>query len=235
MLTTDAHSGKYAMSIWNWYYYVKATFLYGDKGDPYFRSMPLGDSPQSLTGWYKYIYGDNQGAADSAVCEILLYNRKRGDATMDTIAFTTAYLGPADKYHPFEIPISYRRGRMKADSISIVFSSSAHGYCSGTSSGECLYLTVDDLALRSFPVSNETLALELAPSAKKSCLEIHSKAPLSYPVQLKVFNAQGDQVFAKTLTSTKTKPFKHSLPAGTYGWLIKPADGGQHKGFLNLP
>jgi hypothetical protein len=153
-VTDDAHSGKYAVRLWNWYYYAHGLLRYGisdtDMEDP---GVALGANPGQLKGWYKYVYEFKEvpeakdHAHDSAMVEILLFGEGSGrNEERETLAYVRHLLPIAREYTPFSIPIPLKPS-VKADSISLRFESSSHGSCSAGSDGNCLYLTLDDLEL----------------------------------------------------------------------------------------
>ncbi|MCW3463042.1 PCMD domain-containing protein [Chitinophaga nivalis] len=154
--TTDAHSGRYAAKIWNWYYYAKGYLTNGDVwtgGIPGYDNhkkggIPIHSRPTALTGYYKYEYGTNNGKPDSAIALIAL--RKFNPATQrsEKVAYAEINLGPASQFRPFTLPIRYD-SQAVPDSVVITFISSRNGFCnsSGSMPGNCLYLTIDDLAL----------------------------------------------------------------------------------------
>ncbi|HVI45790.1 MAG TPA: PCMD domain-containing protein [Chitinophaga sp.] len=150
---TGGHSGQYAAQIWNWYYYVKGFLTNGNV----FNAMPgydynntggiaVSERPAALTGYYKYEPGSNDGKKDSAIAIIALRKYNAATRKSEKVAYTEVSLGPSSQYKLFRIPVSYASS-VVPDSLVVTFISSRNGFCSGASNGNCLYLTLDDLAL----------------------------------------------------------------------------------------
>lgn len=148
-VTTDAHSGTYALQVWNWYYSSHGWAANGtSEGMLETNSLggdPLDWKPQQLTGWYKYVPDDDQGAADSAVVRIIL--KRWNGQQADTVAMGEEHLGPSDSYVPFTVDIHDMMPGVDPDTVRATFISSIQGFCDTFGDGLCLYLSVDDLAL----------------------------------------------------------------------------------------
>lgn len=145
-ISDDAHSGKHALSVWNWYVWVAGKACYSDEKTALgCMGIPTKVAPHKLSGWYKYDYGLNLGGADSAICQVLLSIDT--DEATDTIFFTEYLFGPSAVYAPFTIdfPVIERVG--KGALLSITFLSGQHGNCGPENQSQCLYLTIDDLVL----------------------------------------------------------------------------------------
>jgi hypothetical protein len=152
-VTEDAHAGKYAVKMWNWYYYAPGLLTYGiAKDDMDMPGVAIAANPIELRGWYKYVYEEKGGPRDhvdnrALVTLMLSAPSSHSDKLRDTIAYVRHLLPFSDDYVAFSIPISYRKKDVQADSISLRFESSEHGSCSAGEDGNCLYFTVDDLEL----------------------------------------------------------------------------------------
>lgn len=145
---SDAHSGKGAITLKNWYIWARGWACYGDGDVTNCQGMPVSEPPSRLTGWYKYVYGENGGANDSAVCMITVLNRPDDFGNRDTASTVRALLGPSEVFQPFSIEIPYKVSPEHVGSVVILFQSSEHGNCGTGKSSECLYLTLDDLELQ---------------------------------------------------------------------------------------
>lgn len=228
--TNDAHSGSKAAQIWNWYYYARAYLVNGYAPGGFFGGgMPVTSNPSVLSGWYKYEYGLNDGAADSAVVQVLVTN-----AADDTLAWVEKHLGPASSYTEFTVPIEYRVLQQTADTMVIRFLSSVAGFCSNSSSGECLYFTVDDLEVNTILGTSERMDFEprltLAPSpSSQGFLPVFDGQGL-YPCTLRMYDAIGRLAYSTHLSAAPTQRLQPQLPRGHYQWEVVGADGMRHSG-----
>ena len=232
--SNDAHSGSKAAQIWNWYYYARGWVVNGVSITGYDGSgMPVTANPSVLNGWYKYEYGENQGAADSAVVEVLVSN-----ANYDTLAYSTMRLGPASTYTQFSLPITYLVIGEMADSARIRFQSSVAGFCSNASNGTCLYLTVDDLQMETITGVAATMDFEpkvsLAPNPSNGELRIVDGGNDIYPCTLEILDLMGRLVFSESLQPTNDSAIRTGLPPGNYAWRTISANGSMESGKIIL-
>jgi hypothetical protein len=231
--SSDAHSGNTAAEIWNWYSYARGWISYGAAADPFNGGgLPVSITPDRLTGYYKYIYGNNGGAADSALCEIMVYSHQNFTGARDTIAHVMHKLGPQAEYAAFEIPISYNLPGIPADSIVIRFHSSEAGQCSPTM--ECLYLFLDDLDL-STPTGlhvplTVTKACNLYPSPSANGFQIDAPTTVAFPLQLEMYDLSGRSVFSATVLHETQTAIDPHLPAGNYVWKMTDRQGARFQG-----
>ncbi len=233
--TTDAHSGDVAMMIWNWYYYVPGWISYGDALSQFSGGgLPISITPDLLTGWYKYDYGENDGGLDSAVCEIFIYSHQNFTGARDTIGRARYKLGPAAQYTPFTVPIIYSMPGIVADTIVLRFISSDSGFCANASSGVCLYFTVDDVEVSTTTGLREPLApealVQLYPSPSTAGFSIKVAESVAYPLALKLYALDGRQVFAGSIAAPSSTEINPALPAGAYLWEMTDANGKTHAG-----
>ncbi|HVI45791.1 MAG TPA: hypothetical protein VM802_13025 [Chitinophaga sp.] len=163
--TTGSNSGQYAAQIWNWYSYLKGFLTNGNIATPapgfdYNNTggIAISGRPAALTGYYKYELGDNGGGNDFAVAIIAL--RKYNPAThkSERVAYAEANLGPSSQYQFFRLPVSYPSSAIP-DSLVVTFISSRSGYCGDSGGGNCLYLSLDDLALE-YPGGKKEIAVK---------------------------------------------------------------------------
>ncbi len=233
--TTDAHSGDVAMKIWNWYFYGRAWLVYGNAQTPWEADgLPISITPERLHGWYKYDYGLNAGAPDSAVCEVYVYSHQNFTGARDTIGRARYLLGPAADYTAFEVPIIYASPGIVADTIVVKFISSVDGFCANVSDGTCLYLTVDDIEVSTTTGLRQALAPELPirlyPSPSATGFSISVANTVNYPLDLKLFDLHGRQVYSQSISVTSTAAIAPALPEGIYLWKMTDANGGKHAG-----
>ncbi len=147
--TTDAHSGVYAVSLWNWYWYAQGLLVNGDQSGSWNvvgGGTPISSKPLKLTGWYKYMQVPLP--TDSAVVEIILKKYNAISHTADTIGYGITFLGSSDNYQYFEAPITDWSPLVTPDSIIVRFKSSDHAFCdTASTTGWCAYFNVDAVAL----------------------------------------------------------------------------------------
>ena len=104
--------------------------------------------PIGLSGWYMYDTLNSQAGLDSAIIRVTAKVNNGG--VIDTVAFGQAYLKSApvaDGWVPFTVTIDDWQPGVDPETVQIIMMSSDGGFCSMSSSGECLYLYVDDLQL----------------------------------------------------------------------------------------
>jgi hypothetical protein len=150
----DAHSGRYAASVWNWYFYAMGYIITGPTGawynDLVRAGVPISYKPTRLTGYYRYVLGKNGGNSDgndSAVVYVMLKRYNPQTMQPDTIGFVKKLLGPTASYIPFTVDIRDYAPGVDPDSVVICFVSSEKGFCNNESEGTCCYLSIDDIQL----------------------------------------------------------------------------------------
>lgn len=232
-LTPDAHAGLQAMSVWNWYSYARGWLVYGDAtSSSDGGGQPVSVNPTLLSGYYKYIYGDNGGAADSAICEILIYSHQNFTGARDTIAHVIARLGPQPEYVAFAVPITYIQPGIVADTIVVRFISSQSGFCNP--SNECLYLYVDDIEVSTITGVSQSLDVTppttLYPSPSSDGFQIHSSDPSLYPCELVLYDYLGSKVFAQKMDFSTPDHIHPALATGQYLWTITTENGKKYSG-----
>lgn len=234
--TTDAHSGNLAMVVWNWYHYAKGWISYGEASS-YLDGggLPISITPDKLSGWYKYIYGDNDGALDSAICEVLVYSHQNFTGARDTIAHEYLRLGPISEYTYFEVPIQYTFPGIQADSILIRFISSEGGFCSvSAGNGNCLYLYVDDLEAST--VTGLAAPISLAPSAglypspSPGGFRLTERDLAAFPCTLHLYSLSGQCVYSHHFEGPSLEELQPGLPAGNYLWELRARSGQVQRG-----
>lgn len=226
----DAHSGNYAMQVWNWYYYAKGWTVYGDAN--FYTDLggqPINFVPDRLNGWYKYILGDNGGALDSAFCEVIIFSRQNFTGARDTLVHEVHKLGPATEYTSFEVTLNNRNPGIIPDSLCIRFLSSDNGFCSNQSDGNCLYLTVDDLEVSSatgFSQSlDEELGIKLFPNPSQNGFQLMANEG-QFPMQISIHDLQG-RMLGNEIVKESQFSIGSDLQPGTYFVRILDAGGRQ--------
>lgn len=149
--TETSHNGRFAVTVWNWYYYSRGYVVSGEAEaswlDPERGGVPIGFKPARLSGFYRYELGSNSGKKDSAVVVVVLKRFNVTTQTPEVISTSALRLGPAAAFTPFSLDIEQGASDAMPDSIAIALISSDSGFCSVESDGTCLYFSVDELRL----------------------------------------------------------------------------------------
>lgn len=233
--TSDAHHGSKAVKIWNWYYYGEGWLVNGETQSSFWGGgSPFVGSTVALTGYYKYELGQNQGAADSAFCDLLLFRFNTSTQSRDTLAYSRKLLGPAASYTYFETWVDNQTFQVQSDSLVITFSSSVDGFCDNQSSGECLYLTIDDLQLElpvgvPMPLGWDGDAA-IYPSPGDGRVHVNLPEGMGNEADLEVFAMDGKKLLTKRVVERKSLVDLSSLPAGTHTWELTGKTGKKHYG-----
>lgn len=230
----SSHTGRYAASVWNWYFYAKGYMITGRQGESYIdlaqAGVPINYKPSKLTGYYRYDLGLNQGRSDSAVIYVMLkrYNAETGEP--DTIGFAKKLLGPAAHYTPFTLDIPDRAQGILPDSITIAFVSSENGFCSNDTDGTCCYLSVDDLQL-SVPSGVSYDAGALFSRARVYPLPLRTSGRIEWSARpgrsytLRLYAITGALVrTVEGLTGGSAPIDRDGLPSGEYLFEIRDGD-----------
>jgi hypothetical protein len=216
--TDDAYSGQKAALIWNWYYYAKGELINGDNVFPNQGGMPVAFRPTNLNGYYKYIYGDNDGAQDSAIAIICLFQYNSSTSKRDTIGYGIKKLGPVSSYTAFTVDVNYSSPTIP-DSVVIQFLSSENGFCAVSSAGNCLFLYIDDVTINdgswSVNVKNNLLPeMNVFPNPAGSHIQVVNVKPETH---ISVINALGEKVLEEEGKGSENITINvESLPAGIY-------------------
>ena len=195
-ITNDAYSGNYAVSVWNWYAHVQGIIANGNANWPDNGGTPISFSPTILSGFYKYIYGDNNGGKDSAIAEVMLTRYNTILSQRDTIAYGIKNLGPVNNYLPFQVNINYINTSLLPDTIIVKFISSSNGICGGN---ECLYLYIDDLFISNPTGMERTIEINLPllfiyPNPAVNKIMIDLKGLDANNSEIKLINTLGQSV-----------------------------------------
>jgi hypothetical protein len=232
--TSDAYSGNKAALIWNWYSYAVGWLAYGTTTSVLYdgQGQPISINPDKLNGYYKYIYDDNGGDPDSAVCEILIYSHQNFTGARDTISHVFHKFGPQASWEAFEVPIIYEQPAPIADSILIRFYSSENGFC--TPSTECLYLYLDDIEVSTLTGLSHRIDLQantlLFPSPSANGFHIRTVDPTLYPCELRLVEMTGRLAFSTTLLQPGMEAIHPPVPRGNYVWELWKEGQRRHTG-----
>lgn len=150
--SAHAREGKFAASVWNWYYYGKG-YLMNGSGEAFWLDLDRGGTPitwkpVTLTGYYRYNTDSNLRENVSGIVAVMLKRWNPQTERPDTIGFAEQRLSPSPTFQPFTLTIPDYAPGMMPDSIVIAIISSDSCFCAAES-GNCCYLTVDDLRLSS--------------------------------------------------------------------------------------
>lgn len=217
-LTNDAVAGKYAIYIWNWYYYGKGILVNGNSIQQGKGGQPITYRPSALTGSFKYIPGNVGTTNDSGVVYIHLVKYNATTKRRDTIGSGSKTFGPQSSYTAFQVPIAYASA-VQPDTLLVRFVSSTNGFCSASSNGDCLFLYLDELKLvNSATGLARPLELQRAPvypNPAGNYADITN--PLPEPVQASLYAADGRLLRSWTLNAGDTQRLQtEGLQQGVY-------------------
>lgn len=230
--SSDAYSGEYSASIWNWYSYALGVLSIGEYTPTYLElnraGIPVDFVPTRLTGYYRYTLGANQGKEDSAAVHIMLKRYDEVTGVADTLGFVMHQLPPSDSWQRFEIDIPLRASNVAPDSVAIVFfSSNPHNIarCNEDSSN-CCYFSVDDLALVTTSGVQRSLNSFVAP-VQVAPNPIRESARLRFPgeegeqYRVLVYSIAGELVAERTVRTLRMDLSSLNLVSGAYQVLVQ--------------
>lgn len=228
-ISESAHTGNYAMSVWNWYFYAKGYAANGNPdpatpvpGTPYlYGGESVSFKPLILSGWYYYDTTNNNGALDSAVVQVTMSRYNTSSHTREVVGFSEVHLPVAMTYKTFDLPLQYSSSLMP-DTAVVVLISSLDGFCDVVTAadGNCLYFTVDDLSLGNtigmveFSAKNNLSSVYPNPTQNMVTID-------ATPLEItngycSITNSSGQQVLSNQFTSNRFNIDLSGLPAGLY-------------------
>lgn len=232
--THESFSGEHAIVLWNWYYFVEG-FAYTSANNTglfsfptgfiYDSGVPVSTRPVNLKGYYKYVYGNNDGNADSAVVAISLRKYNAELNIKDSVGYAELRLPPTDTYTAFTLPIHYYNELMP-DTMVIALYSSVDGFCEIASDGNCLYFYVDDLTLETatglLPV-DDLFSANTYPVPANNIL--HISLENSKGISLQLYDAAG-KLMATSFTTRQNEVLLNvsQLQSGIYFYSIENSD-----------
>lgn len=235
-LSENAHTGNYALSVWNWYYYGKGFAASGEvvpgwmpfEGSPFLHAgEPISFKPLALDGFYQYDTTLNSGAIDSALVQITLSRYNTVSGIREAVGFGEAKLPVATQYEPFHIPVQYSSALMP-DTVVVDIMSSLNGFCNSTN-GRCLYLTVDDLTLASlsgmvdFNHKNQTA--NTYPNPANNMLTIDATHLEGHMTRCILTSINGAPVLQKDMIQNTIAIDVSALSPGLYFYQLQDQDG----------
>lgn len=232
--SSDAHTGSWSASIWNWYGEIAGVMVLGqrqvndDGRGLIYGGVPVDEVPARLVGSYKFLPGETYSADDSAMVVIILKRFDAGQSKADTLSLVRASLGPAPNWTPFEIAIPAPRDGARPDSVAVGFFSSRAGICK---EARCCNLLMDDLSFASaagVPLRIEQGRLAGAvvspnPLRSSSVISFDGAADGHYRVSL--VDAAGREVRALEAVGSRVELERGDLADGAYLFLIRDAAG----------
>lgn len=229
---SSAHSGRYAVAVWNWYFGALGSVTSGEFDLYNFgfndAGVPLDVYPAKLTGYYRYELGDNamveETAFDSAAVHVTLlrYNAATGEA--DTIADVTRLLPPAEDWVAFEVDLPSRMPGVLPDTAVITFYSSnpANPAFCGSESGTCCFLSIDDVELVRASGVRHPLKDGISPTRVVPNPVVNGSARLSFNGEsgrtytVKIHDAAGELVLEREVIGSEVDLTDLDLPTGSY-------------------
>lgn len=221
--TNVARTGSNSLSVWNWYYYSPGIAVNGNlplfSTEYHLAGTPVSGKPVSLDGYYLYDTTNTNTSVDSAIVWVLLKKFNVALHKVDTVGFGTKRLGPVSgAFEPFQVLIQDLMPGVMPDSVVIFFKSSGNGFCSNASTGDCLYLNVDDLAFDTPAALTEqqddSQLFSVFPNPVNDLLTVQNFS--SQSCQLRLMNAAGLVVWQKELAEAKTFLETQHLANGFY-------------------
>jgi hypothetical protein len=223
--TTNAHSGNYAAFVHNWYYYGEGVLSNGyydvTTGGVY--GTPYDEKPMYLQGYYQYDTTGNGGAVtDSGQVEVVLQHYI-GNNNRDTVAKGVLKFGYSAGYKPFQVAITDLMPGIDPDTIVITFTSCIDGncFCTGSGTGNCLYLTVDDLVLSNTTGTKSISSLfnktKAAPNPFTAQTTIYIGKEHQRSVDATLYDIAGRKIMEwNAITTEDFTIYRDNIPSGLY-------------------
>lgn len=223
--TTHVASGTYSASIWNWYYYGRAFMRNGI--NPSFSATtsyieggtPITGKPGRLSGFYVYDTSQTYSNNDSARVIVALKRWNVSLGRPDTVALSEARLpgtSTTSAMVPFDVDIIDLMPGVNPDSIVVTFLSSVSGFCDSTTTGECLFLYVDDLTLTithtDGSVTRQPFVLYPNPTHESVFLQLQDQDADEYIIS----DYSGRTLLQGDISSSERSVPLAGLSAGTY-------------------
>lgn len=229
-VTSDAQSGSTAAYIWNWYYYAKGEITNGVASFTDGGGTPINFKPTQLSGFYKYIPGEVDTENDSAQAIVCLTKYNTATSKRDTIGLGIRYFTATADYTAFDVNITYFSSE-QPDTVVVKFRSSLNGFCANTSSGNCLFLYIDEVALKDEATGirdavkfRDQLNVFPNPAAEKIRVEMENL--LNEPSMVRVYNTLGENILTQEITEQNSMLIDVSmLPRGAYVVRMNNATG----------
>jgi len=226
----QARNGKFAATVWNWYYYGKG-YLMSGSGEAFWMDLNRGGTPISwkpaiLTGYYRYNTDSNSRQNTSGIVAVMLRRWNPQTQRPDTIGFAEQRLSPSPVFRPFTLAISDYAPGVMPDTMVIAIISSDSCFCASESSGNCCYLTVDDLRLRSSASGVEASVADLFATVRalpnpvadgRGSLLVEWPPTANGPFTLRIISSNG-QILRTigAIEGTQTTIQPNELPGGRH-------------------
>lgn len=236
-ISSQSHSGTYAISVWNRYWYGRGILHNGTgafvalpfKNQPYlYGGEPIAFKPIALHGFYLYDTLYTQSNDDTALVQITLSRFNITSGEREAVGFGEAFLTYTNQYEPFVAHVNYTSSLMP-DTVTVSMMSSLNGFCGPATSGVCLYLTVDDLSLESptglveFAHINEEV--RVYPNPAGVLLNIDATAMNETAMSCELVTIGGKVIMQENMIANKTVLNTSGLEPGLYFYLLKNHQG----------
>lgn len=235
-VSTQAHSGQFAMEIWTWYCYAKGIGIAGTNphgappmtGMPFTQpgGIPISGRPIRLRGMYRYEMGAVTGP-DSALVQITMKKFNTTSQQADVVGFAEVHLPPVSAYEPFQVDIQYTSS-VDPDSMVIAFVSSNTAQCDGNISCDCFYLKADDLVLdfNAGTISLEELMHTSQAYPNPAYTQVTVYYPQTHTALIRVYDARGNEIALITAPGEEQTVLDISAwPAGLYVYRLFDSAG----------
>jgi len=224
--TTDSHGGNYAAHIEN------TVTIWDDTlgiltngyfvGDGPVGGMPVTQTPDVLSGYYKY----NPVGEDTAFAGVFLFDYNETLGYSELLEENYIYLLPTDEYTLFELQVQYIDIPLP-DTINIAFSAgNVNDENASPELGSELF--IDDLSITYKPYSaiGEAISnkeVKVFPNPVSETLFVEFKESLSKEVKFSILNSKGQIVLENKLDNGVNKMIRMDvadLPSGIYFYRI---------------
>jgi hypothetical protein len=229
-VTADAHDGTSAVYIWNWYYYAKGEITNGASSFSGGGGTPIDFSPSQLTGFFKYIPGDVDTENDSAVAVVCLTRYNVYTSRRDTVGYGITYFTATPDYTAFNLDIDYTSTDVP-DTVTVKFRSSIKGFCANTSSGNCLFLYVDEVTLKDEGTGIRDAVefkdkLNIFPNPATEKIRVNIDEFSNDAAIIRIYNTLGEAVIGQEITEASSALIDiRALPRGAYVVKVHDAVG----------
>lgn len=224
--TTDSHDGDYAIQIEN------TLTIWDDTlglitngyfvGDGPIGGMPVTQTPDVLSGYYKYMPVEE----DTALAGVFLYHYNEALGYAELLEENYMYLLPTDVYLPFELQVEYTDIPLP-DTINIAFAAGNTDEF-GTSAELGSTLIVDDLSITFKPYSSveediKNEVVKVFPNPASDQLFIKFMELPDQEINFNILDSKGQLVVERKIENHSNKILEinvSDLPSGIYFYHI---------------